>query len=58
MAQVAAMLSDMLGTAISAEEAWRLFVLAVILAAVFQAALFVLASVAAGAWTRRSGKGT
>lgn len=56
MARVSAMLSEMLGTAISAEEAWRLFVLAVVFAAVLQVAVLILASVAAGAWTRRTGK--
>lgn len=54
MASVAGMLSDMLGTAVSAEEAWRLFVLAVVFAAVLQVGVLILASVIAGAWTRRS----
>lgn len=53
MASVAGMLSEMLDTTISAEEAWRLFVLAVVFAAVLQVAVLILASVAAGAWVTR-----
>lgn len=56
MARIAGMLSEMLGTSVSAEEAWRLFVLAVVFAAVLQVAVLILASVAAGAWARRAGK--
>lgn len=56
MAGVAATLSEMLGTSISAEQAWQLFLLAVVFAAAIQAAVLILASVAAGAWTRRDRK--
>lgn len=53
MRQMSAMLSDMLATSISPEEAWRLFLLAVVVAAVLQVAVLVSTSVAAGAWASR-----
>ena len=53
-ARVAAMLSEMLGTPFSSEEAWQLFLLSLVLAAVFQVVVLVLASTAAGAWVTRS----
>ena len=52
-ARLAAMLSDMLGTPFSSEEAWRLFLLSLVLAAFFQAMILILASTAAGAWVTR-----
>ncbi len=54
MSQIASMLSDMLGTSVSAEEAWQFFLLAVVFGAVLQAAVLILASVVAGAWSTRS----
>jgi hypothetical protein len=53
-ARLAEMLSGMLGTPFSSEEAWRLFLLSLVLAAVFQAVVLILASTAAGAWATRS----
>ena len=52
--RMAATLSDVLGTTISSDEAWTLFLLSIVLSAVVQAAVFVAASTAAGALTRRS----
>jgi hypothetical protein len=52
-AQIAATLSDVVGTRITPEEAWQLFLLSIVLAAVFQAVILVLASTAAGAWATR-----
>ncbi len=52
-ARLAAMLSEMIGTPFSSEEAWQLFLLSLILAAVFQIVVLVLASTAAGAWATR-----
>jgi hypothetical protein len=52
-ARIATTLSEMLGTQISPEEAWRFFLLSLVLAAVFQAVVLVLASTAAGAWASR-----
>jgi hypothetical protein len=51
--EIAATLSDMLGTRISADEAWVLFLLSLIFAAIFQAVILILASTAAGAWATR-----
>jgi hypothetical protein len=52
-ARIATTLSEMLGTQISPEEAWRFFLLSLVLAAVFQAVVLVLASTAAGALASR-----
>ena len=52
-ARLAAMLSQMLGTPFSSEEAWQLFLLSLILAAIFQVVVLVLASTATGAWVTR-----
>jgi hypothetical protein len=51
--RIAATLSDMFEMRVSPEEAWRFFLLSLILAAVFQAVVLVLASTAAGAWALR-----
>jgi hypothetical protein len=51
--RMAATLSDILGMQISPDEAWRFFLLSLLLAAVFQAVILILASTAAGAWARR-----
>jgi len=51
--RIATTLSEMLGTRISSEEAWQFFLISLVLAAVFQAVVLVLASTAAGAWTSR-----
>jgi hypothetical protein len=52
-ARIATTLSEMLGTRISPEEAWQFFILSLVLAAVLQAVVLVLASTAAGAWAPR-----
>lgn len=46
-------LSEVLGTSISPDEAWTLFLLSIVLSAVLQAALFVVAATAAGAIAKR-----
>jgi ABC-type antimicrobial peptide transport system permease subunit len=51
--RLAATLSDMIGMKVSPDEAWQFFLLSLVLAAVFQAVVLVLASTAAGAWTLR-----
>ncbi len=51
--RIAATLSDVLGMRVSPEEAWRFFLLSLVLAAIFQAVVLVLASTAAGAWALR-----
>jgi hypothetical protein len=52
-AEIATILSDMLGQEISADQAWQFFLLSLVVAAFIQAGLLVLASVAAGAWATR-----
>ena len=52
--RMAATLSDVLGTPISSDEAWTLFLLSVVLSAVIQAAVFVAAATASGALAKRS----
>lgn len=52
-AQIAATLSEVIGTRVTSEEAWQFFLLSLILAAFFQAVILVLASTAAGAWATR-----
>jgi hypothetical protein len=54
-ARIAATLSDVVGARVTPEEAWRFFLLSLVLAAVFQAVVLILASTAAGAWTTREG---
>ena len=51
--RIAATLSEMLGTQVSSEEAWRFFLLSLVLAGIFQAVVLVLAATAAGAWALR-----
>ena len=46
-------LSEVLGTSITPDEAWTLFLLSIVLSAILQAALFVAAATAAGAIARR-----
>ncbi len=48
-ARIAATVSEMLDMPVSPEEAWRFFLLSLVLSAVFQAVILVLASTAAGA---------
>ena len=51
--RIAATLSEVLETQVSSDEAWRVFLLSIVVAAVFQAIVLVLAATAAGAWTTR-----
>ncbi|HEV8224435.1 MAG TPA: hypothetical protein VGP74_04180 [Rubrobacteraceae bacterium] len=51
--RIAATLSEVLGTQVSSEEAWQLFLLSIVVAAVFQAVVLILASTAAGAWSTK-----
>jgi hypothetical protein len=51
--RMAATLSDILGMQVSTDEAWRYFLLSLLLAAVFQAVILILASTIAGAWALR-----
>jgi hypothetical protein len=51
--RMAAALSEILGMQISPDEAWQYFLLSLLLAAVFQAVILILASTAGGAWVRR-----
>lgn len=52
-AEIATILSDMLGQEISADQAWQFFLLSLVVAAFIQAGLLILASAAAGAWAMR-----
>ncbi|MEW6636022.1 MAG: hypothetical protein AB1425_04320 [Actinomycetota bacterium] len=52
-AEIAAMLSEMLAVEVSPQEAWELLIASVALAAFLQAAVFILAATAAGAWAAR-----
>ncbi len=51
--RISATLSDMLGTQVTPDEAWLFFLLSLALAAFLQATVLILASTAAGAWTKR-----
>lgn len=53
--EIAAMLSDIVGTTISPDQAWRIFLASTLLAAVLQAGILVAASAAAGAVAARRG---
>jgi hypothetical protein len=52
-ASIATTLSEVLGTQVSADEAWSLFLLSLVLSAILQAVVLILASTAAGAWASR-----
>jgi hypothetical protein len=52
-ARIATTLSEVLGTQVSADEAWTFFLLSLVLSAILQAAILILASTAAGAWASR-----
>jgi hypothetical protein len=51
--RIAATLSEVVGTRVSPDEAWQIFLLSIAVAAVFQAVVLILASTAAGAWATR-----
>jgi hypothetical protein len=52
-AGIATTLSDVLGTRVSADEAWIYFLFSLILSAFLEAAVLILVSSAAGAWAKR-----
>jgi hypothetical protein len=52
-ARLAATLSEFLGSKVSADEAWSLFLVSLVLSAVIEIALLVAAATAAGAWAKR-----
>jgi hypothetical protein len=51
--RIAAALSEVLGTQVTSDEAWQIFLLSIAVAALFQAVILILASTAAGAWATR-----
>jgi len=51
--RIATTLSEVVGTQVSPDEAWRIFLLSIAVAAVFQTFVLILASTAAGAWMTR-----
>lgn len=51
--QMAATLSEFVQMEVSAREAWNLYVVGIVFAAVIQAAVLIGTSTAAGAWTTR-----
>ncbi len=51
--RMAATLSEWLGSEVSADEAWTFFLVSLVLSAILEAVFLILASTAAGAWTRR-----
>lgn len=51
--RIAATLSDVMGTQVSPDEAWTLFLLSIVLAAILQTAVFVGAATIAGALAER-----
>jgi hypothetical protein len=51
--RLAATLSELLGSKVSAEEAWTLLLASLVLSAVIEITLLVAASTAAGAWSKR-----
>ena len=53
--RMAETLSEMLGTRITPDQAWQLFLLSLIFSAVVQAAILVGAATATGAWVTRKG---
>jgi len=50
---IATTLSDVLGTRVSADEAWIYFLFSLILSAILEASVLILVSSAAGAWAKR-----
>ena len=52
-AGIATTLSEVLGTQVSADEAWIYFLFSLILSAILEASVLILVSSAAGAWTKR-----
>ena len=55
-AEIAATLSEVLGTKVSADLAWTYFLFSLVLSAILEAAILVSASSAAGAWANRANR--
>jgi hypothetical protein len=51
--RLATTLSDVLGTRVSADEAWTFFLVSLVLSAILEVMVLVIASTAAGAWAKR-----
>jgi hypothetical protein len=51
--RLAATLSELLGSKVSVDEAWTFFLVSLVLSAVIEITLLVLAATAAGAWAKR-----
>lgn len=51
--EIAAMLSDVVGTKVSPEQAWQLFLISTLVAAIFQLGILIAASAVAGALAAR-----
>ena len=51
--RLAETLSELLGSKVSADEAWAFFLLSLVLSAAIEIAFLILASTAAGAWAKR-----
>jgi hypothetical protein len=51
--RLAATLSELLGSKVSADEAWTLFLVSLVLSAMIEVTLLVAAASAAGAWAKR-----
>ena len=52
-ARLAATLSELLGSKVSADEAWIFFLVSLVLSALIEVTILILASTAAGAWAKR-----
>jgi len=55
ISRMAETLSQMLGTNISPQQAWQLFLLSLVFSAVLQVTILLISSTAAGAWATRKG---
>ena len=51
--RLAATLSELLGSKVSADEAWNFFLVSLVFSAIIEIALLVAAATAAGAWAKR-----
>src|SRR5215212_932104 len=54
-ARLAATLSELLGSTVSADEAWTFFLISLVLSAIIEITLLIVAAMAAGAWSKREG---
>lgn len=52
--KIAGLLSDAAGVRVSPGEAWQIFLVSLVIAAILQAVLLILTAVAAGAWATRN----